>query len=92
MAPASLPGASCVSDAHSGAGWGAALERSPRKAGASAGDARAGEDGPPRPDHWGGYLVRPRAIEFWQGREGRMHDRFVYSREGESWRVERLAP
>jgi pyridoxamine 5'-phosphate oxidase len=55
-------------------------------------DATAGEEGPPRPDHWGGYLVRPRAIEFWQGREGRMHDRFVYSREGEDWRIERLAP
>ena len=46
----------------------------------------------PRPDHWGGYLLRPDVIEFWQGRESRMHDRFVYSRQGDIWRVERLAP
>jgi pyridoxamine 5'-phosphate oxidase len=45
-----------------------------------------------RPDHWGGYLLRPDVIEFWQGRESRMHDRFVYSRQGDTWRVERLAP
>ena len=46
----------------------------------------------PRPDHWGGYLVRPETIEFWQGRESRMHDRFLYTREGGRWRIERLAP
>ena len=46
----------------------------------------------PRPGHWGGYLLRPDVIEFWQGRESRMHDRFVYSRQGDTWRVERLAP
>ena len=46
----------------------------------------------PRPDHWGGYLLRPDVIEFWQGRESRMHDRFVYSRQGDTWRVQRLAP
>ena len=46
----------------------------------------------PRPEHWGGYLLAPREIEFWQGREGRMHDRFRYSREGGGWRIERLAP
>lgn len=46
----------------------------------------------PRPEHWGGYLLRPRAIEFWQGHVGRLHDRFRYSREGEGWRVERLGP
>ena len=46
----------------------------------------------PRPDHWGGYLLRPDVIEFWQGRESRMHDRFVYSRQGDIWRVQRLAP
>jgi pyridoxamine 5'-phosphate oxidase len=46
----------------------------------------------PRPEHWGGYLLRPRTIEFWQGRVGRLHDRFRYSREGEGWRIERLGP
>ena len=46
----------------------------------------------PRPPHWGGYLVEPGEIEFWQGRHGRMHDRFRYAREGEGWRIERLAP
>ena len=51
----------------------------------------AGAD-PDRPEHWGGYLVRPDRIEFWQGRDSRMHDRFLYVREGERWRIERLAP
>ncbi|HEX2359571.1 MAG TPA: pyridoxamine 5'-phosphate oxidase [Solirubrobacterales bacterium] len=51
-----------------------------------------GEGPVPRPDHWGGYLVRPDTIEFWQGRESRMHDRFRYTREGGRWRIERLAP
>lgn len=46
----------------------------------------------PRPPHWGGYLLEPETIEFWQGREGRMHDRFLYTRETEGWRIERLAP
>ena len=47
---------------------------------------------PDRPEHWGGYLVRADRIEFWQGRDSRMHDRFLYTREGEAWRIERLAP
>ena len=46
----------------------------------------------PTPEEWGGYLVRPEAVEFWQGRPGRMHDRLVYRREGDGWRTERLAP
>jgi pyridoxamine 5'-phosphate oxidase len=46
----------------------------------------------PRPAHWGGYLLRPDVIEFWQGRDSRMHDRLVYSRQGDGWRVQRLAP
>ena len=46
----------------------------------------------PLPDHWGGYRVEPRAVEFWQGRPGRMHDRLVYERDGDGWRIQRLAP
>ena len=55
-------------------------------------DSEAGEDGPPRPEHWGGYLVRPETIEFWQGRDSRMHDRLRYRRENDAWNIERLAP
>jgi len=47
----------------------------------------------PLPDFWGGYRVVPEMIEFWQGRESRLHDRFRYVREeGSQWRIERLAP
>jgi pyridoxamine 5'-phosphate oxidase len=46
----------------------------------------------PCPPHWGGYRVKPERIEFWQGRPNRLHDRFRYSREGKSWRIDRLAP
>jgi pyridoxamine 5'-phosphate oxidase len=47
----------------------------------------------PRPAHWGGYVVRPHTIEFWQGRPGRMHDRVRFERSDEdSWDVTRLAP
>lgn len=52
----------------------------------------AGQDDVPPPEEWGGYLVRPEVVEFWQGRPSRMHDRLVYRREGEGWDVERLAP
>jgi pyridoxamine 5'-phosphate oxidase len=45
-----------------------------------------------RPPHWGGYLLRPETIEFWQGQVGRLHDRFRYTRDGAGWRIERLAP
>ena len=46
----------------------------------------------PRPDTWGGYRVRPDKIEFWQGREDRLHDRVVYTRRRRDWRRQRLAP
>jgi pyridoxamine 5'-phosphate oxidase len=46
----------------------------------------------PRPPHWGGFIVAPAAIEFWQGRRHRLHDRFRYTREGDGWRIERLSP
>jgi pyridoxamine 5'-phosphate oxidase len=47
----------------------------------------------PRPDHWGGYRVRPESIEFWQGRDNRLHDRLRYRlKEDGSWLIERLAP
>jgi len=46
----------------------------------------------PRPPHWGGYLLVPDTVEFWQGQVGRLHDRFLYTRKGERWRIDRLAP
>lgn len=46
----------------------------------------------PRPSFWGGYALRPRTIEFWQGQAGRLHDRFLYTREAGDWRIDRLAP
>jgi pyridoxamine 5'-phosphate oxidase len=49
-------------------------------------------DNPPRPPHWGGYRVIPRRIEFWQGRENRLHDRLLYRQDAGAWKIERLAP
>ncbi len=47
----------------------------------------------PRPEYWGGYLVEPNAIEFWQGKPGRLHDRLQYSlSENKEWVIQRLAP
>ncbi len=59
-------------------------------------EMRFAEEDVPRPDHWGGYLVRPEEIEFWQARDDRLHDRFVFRRNGGDhggeWRVQRLSP
>lgn len=47
----------------------------------------------PKPEHWGGYLVKPLQIEFWQGRQNRLHDRIVYQRKEEGkWKTSRIAP
>lgn len=46
----------------------------------------------PRPPRWGGYRLVPKVFEFWQGRASRLHDRIVYARDGEGWRIGRLAP
>jgi pyridoxamine 5'-phosphate oxidase len=45
-----------------------------------------------RPEWWGGYRVRPERYEFWQHRENRLHDRFLYERDGEAWSIRRLYP
>ncbi|MFO7874342.1 MAG: pyridoxamine 5'-phosphate oxidase [Bacteroidales bacterium] len=45
-----------------------------------------------RPKHWGGYQVKVEQIEFWQGRQNRLHDRFLYTKEGNHWYRQRLAP
>jgi len=46
----------------------------------------------PLPDFWGGYRILPQSVEFWQGRESRLHDRILYTKEGENWKISRLAP
>ena len=46
-----------------------------------------------RPKHWGGYIVKPQSIEFWQGRPNRMHDRIRFTlQEDYDWKIDRLAP
>ncbi len=66
----------------------AALEKDLQEMG-----ARYADGDVPLPPHWGGYRVVPDEIEFWQGRENRLHDRILYVLEGgRSWRVERLSP
>lgn len=46
----------------------------------------------PKPSHWGGYRLVPENYEFWEHRENRLHDRLRYTRDGESWKIERLGP
>jgi pyridoxamine 5'-phosphate oxidase len=52
----------------------------------------AGVEQIPCPEHWGGYILRPEQIEFWQGRASRMHDRIRYRKSDQNWDLERLAP
>ncbi len=54
--------------------------------------AAAHPDTVPLPDFWGGFRIVPETVEFWQGRENRLHDRLRYRRTGENWLIERLAP
>lgn len=50
-------------------------------------------EAPQRPDYWGGYVVKPQVMEFWQGRSSRLHDRILYSLTGDGgWKIARLAP
>lgn len=51
-----------------------------------------GQEVLPKPHQWGGYAIEPKLIEFWQGRESRLHDRLLYSREENTWKITRLAP
>jgi len=53
---------------------------------------RFAESDVPRPDSWGGWLLRPTSWEFWQGRPNRLHDRFRFEWDGSAWRIDRLAP
>ena len=46
----------------------------------------------PKPDYWGGYIIKPVKFEFWQGRKSRLHDRIQFTREENNWKIERLAP
>jgi pyridoxamine 5'-phosphate oxidase len=49
-------------------------------------------DNPPTPDYWGGFVLKPRTVDFWQGRPNRLHDRFLYTLQENGWRLERLSP
>jgi pyridoxamine 5'-phosphate oxidase len=49
-------------------------------------------DNPPRPPNWGGYLIVPELVEFWQGRRSRLHDRLLFQRQFGGWHIDRLSP
>lgn len=55
-------------------------------------ESRFTEGNVPLPEFWGGYVLLPETIEFWQGRPSRLHDRLKYSKVSESWKIERLSP
>jgi pyridoxamine 5'-phosphate oxidase len=55
-------------------------------------EARYPQDDVPRPPHWGGYVLRPHAIEFWEGRPNRLHDRTHFTRTPAGWTTRRLSP
>lgn len=67
-------------------------DRAALDAATAAAAARFAGGAVPRPAHWGGYLVAPLMIEFWQGRDGRLHDRIRYDRDAAGWRIQRLQP
>ena len=55
-------------------------------------ESKFGESSISRPENWGGYIVKPHLMEFWQGRESRLHDRIQYRYINDCWKIERLAP
>lgn len=55
-------------------------------------EARFADGDVPRPEYWNGYALDPEAIEFWENRPNRLHDRFAYVRDGDGWTVTRLSP
>ena len=67
-------------------------DRAAVEAGLAAATERFGDGPVPPPEHWGGFRVVPEAVEFWQGRSSRLHDRLRFRRTGGAWVLERLAP
>src|SRR5208283_2175992 len=80
--------AACASHQSEVIGNRAALEERWRKV-----EAQHPGENVPMPEYWGGYLLAPTRIEFWQGRPNRLHDRFQYVKQPDkTWRIERLSP